>query len=329
MNSLDVVVGLQHGDEGKGKVAKCLSEKNEYDCFVRFNGGPNAGHTIYLDNKKLVLHQIPCGIFKNKPCLISSGCVIDYEKLKEEIKIVEKYVPNVNKLLHLAFNAHLILQKYIEDDINNNKVGTTCSGIGPTYSSKMLRIGKRVCDTLINLKIVDPFIFLQQFNNILMEGAQGFMLDIDYGDYPYVTSSSCIAGAIYQNGIPLHITPIVYGIAKLYDTYVGSKQFQPKKLIFKNLQKIGNEYGATTGRPRQCNWLSLDDLIKAIYVNSVNILIINKCDIIEKLNEFHLFYNNIKLNFRTIGEMKNFIDTTLQKETSVKDIIYSSSPHTI
>ena len=99
--------------------------------------------------------------------------------------------------------------------------------------------------------------------------------------------------------------------------------------IFRKLQKIGNEYGATTGRARQCNWLSLDDLIKAIYVNSVNILIINKCDIIEQLDEFHLFYNDTQISFKTIGEMKNFIDTTLQKETNVKDIIYSSSPHTI
>ena len=234
--NVHVVVGLQHGDEGKGKVSKWLSDEKDYDCYVRFNGGPNAGHTIYVNDEKIVLHQIPCGIFRNKPCLISSGCVIDYEKLKQEIEIVEKYVPNIKNLLHLAFNAHLILPKYIEDDINNNKVGTTCSGIGPTYSSKMLRIGKRVCDTLINLKFVDPFIFLQQFNNILMEGAQGFMLDIDYGDYPYVTSSSCIAGAIYQNGIPLHITPLVYGIAKLYSTKFGLKSCKNISMLLENIK---------------------------------------------------------------------------------------------
>jgi len=141
MNSLDVVVGLQHGDEGKGKVAKCLSEKNEYDCFVRFNGGPSAGHTIYLDNKKLVLHQIPCGILRKKPCLISTSCVVDLDKLKSEAEKLIKLGIDVYQYLYIAYNAHIITKQCIETDKQNNKVGTTLSGIGPTYSAKALRIG--------------------------------------------------------------------------------------------------------------------------------------------------------------------------------------------
>jgi adenylosuccinate synthase len=131
-----VLMGLQHGDEGKGKISKHLSDTGEYDCFVRYNGGPNAGHTIYIKGKQLVLHQIPCGIVNNKPCLISSNCVVDMAKLLKETRLLIEHGIQVYDLLHIAYNVHMITNEAIEEDKKTNVLGTTNSGIGPTYSRK-------------------------------------------------------------------------------------------------------------------------------------------------------------------------------------------------
>lgn len=328
-----VLVGLQHGDEGKGKISYCLSEDNNYDCFVRFNGGPNAGHTIYVNNKKIILHQVPCGIMRNVPCLISSGCVVDLNKLDEEITILKNNGIDVRNNLHIAYNCHVITKTSIEEDSRTNIIGTTNSGIGPTYSKKALRIGTRMYDleNKNNYNLVDPYEFLNKYSNIFMEGAQGYELDIDYGDYPYVTSSSCLSGAIFINGIRPSITPRVIGVCKLYDTYVGTKQFQPNHPIFNKLQVVGNEYGATTGRSRQCNWLNLSNLIEAIKTNDVNKIYINKCDIIEELNVYCLYYRNIVYNFKTIQEMKAYIKDIIVENTKLKreNIFFSHNKHCI
>ena len=331
MKKVTVLVGLQHGDEGKGKISYNLSKQNNYDCYVRFNGGPNAGHTIYVNDEPFVLHQIPCGIVNNVPCLISTCCVIDLKKLENEIQQLKKLNIDVDKLLNISYNCHVITEGNINEDVNSNKIGTTGSGIGPTYSKKALRTGTRICDIdSLPYNVVNPSLFLQKYENIFMEGAQGFELDIDNGDYPYVTSSPCIVGSIFLNGISPDVSPRVLGAAKLYDTYVGSKKFQPNDDIFKLLQKLGNEYGSMTGRSRQCNWLNINKLITSLNVNGVDELYINKCDIIKNLNKFYIIVNDSVIDFKTLDEMKQFIINEINKKCFKKiSIVFSANPKTI
>lgn len=327
---VSVLVGLQHGDEGKGKISKYLSELNAFDCFVRFNGGPNAGHTIYINGEKLVLHQIPCGILQDKPCLISSGCVVDMKKLEEETQMLLDRGIRVYDLLHIAYNAHIITEDAIAEDNRTNRIGTTGSGIGPTYSAKALRTGLRYNKLKKQpYKSVEPFEYLSAFDNIFMEGAQGFELDIDHGKYPFVTSSSCISGAVFLNGITPNTSINVIGIAKLYDTYVGAACFQPVDGIFNTLQEIGGEIGATTGRPRQCNWLNMDNLVKSIKINSVNHIYFNKCDIIEQLDVFKLIHYGNEVEFKSITEMKKYITSVINSQCGLKHIIFSGNPNGI
>lgn len=324
--NVTVLVGLQHGDEGKGKISYNLHKIHPFDCFVRFNGGPNAGHTIYVNGKKIVLHQIPCGILYARPCLISTQCVIDVDKLKTEIDMLLDLDIDVSNLLYFAYNCHLITREYIEQDTRNNIVGTTCSGIGPTYAQKALRQSTRLIDVPdfpYKSNIVDPFMFLRSYDNIFMEGAQGFELDIDHGDYPYVTSSNCITGSIFLNGISPQCIPKSIGVCKLYDTYVGAKKFQPNEDIFEKLKELGNEYGATTGRPRQCNWMNLTKLIKAIQTNNVSTLYINKCDVIEQLDTYKLIEDDYIVSFKTIHQMKEYIQSILSQRTIVTEIVFS------
>lgn len=324
-----VLVGLQHGDEGKGKISKILGELNDYDCYIRFNGGPNAGHTIYHNDKKIVLHQLPCGIINNKEILISTDCVIDISKLIDEIKLLENIgFTNIKKLIHISKFCHVITTENIEKDKHNNKIGTTCSGIGPTYSNKMMRTGKRI-EKSKYYKLVEPFNFLQKFNNVFFEGAQGFELDIDYGDYPYVTSSSCISHAIFKNGGNMNVKCVIYGICKIYDTYVGTKNFgDDTDQDLKRLQVIGDEYGATTNRKRKCNWLNMKKLLYACKINRVNCVYMNKCDIIERLGVYKLYDLGDRLfTFVTYDNMIGYIETILKRYNY--NIIFSGSKNSL
>jgi adenylosuccinate synthase len=323
---ISVLVGLQNGDEGKGKISNYLASQNNYDAYVRFNGGPNAGHTIYVNDTKIVLHQIPCGILQNKYCLISSGCVVDISKLNNEADMLINIGIDVRKYLYIAYNAHIITDECIEIDRKTDRIGTTGSGIGPTYSRKSLRTGLRMCDIETNYNIIEPYQFIFRHKNIFMEGAQGFELDIDNGDYPYVTSSSCITGAIFTNGVHPSISPKVYGVCKLYETYVGAKEFQPDDPIFEDLQQIGYEYGATTGRPRQCNWLDITRLEKAIILNGVTTLYVNKCDVIQNLGAYFVILNGRQKEFSTYDDMIYFVRCHLEERTPVETIIFSGNP---
>jgi adenylosuccinate synthase len=327
--SQDILVGLQHGDEGKGKISKCLADLNNYDCFVRFNGGPNAGHTIIYNGEKIVTHQIPCGILHDKPCLISTDCVVDIIKLKQEILLLENKGIDVRNNLYISNMCHMITEENIIEDSTHNQVGTTCSGIGPTYSKRALRTGYIIQPNSKLYKLVEPFTFLQQFDNkdnrIFFEGAQGFELDINYGDYPYVTSSSCISNAIFLNGGDISKKTYIYGVCKLYDTYVGSKDFGEEGDIDLNrLGIIGEEYGSTTGRRRKCNWLNLKKLIRSCKINNVSTIFVNKCDIIQELGVFKLFDSNEVLQtFNNYDDMIHYIINHL--ELTKYRIIFSSS----
>ncbi len=338
--SIDLLLGLQWGDEGKGKIVDVLTSK--YKIIARFQGGPNAGHTLVFNNKKHVLHTIPSGIFhENKINIIGNGVVIDPVILKNELKNLELEGINYNKSLLISRKAHLILPTHrlidaaSEKSKGKNKIGSTLKGIGPTYMDKTGRNGFRVGDLenenwnekyselklkhqkLINfynvdldynfdelekeffkaleilksLKFIDSEEFIHQEqdkgSSILAEGAQGSLLDIDFGTYPYVTSSNTTAaGACTGLGVSPNSIKEVFGIFKAYTTRVGSGPF-PTELFDSDgerMSKIGNEFGATTGRPRRCGWLDLVALKYSCKINGVTKLMMMKSDVLSGFN---------------------------------------------
>jgi len=338
--SIDLLLGLQWGDEGKGKIVDVLTSK--YKIIARFQGGPNAGHTLVFNNKKHVLHTIPSGIFhENKINIIGNGVVIDPVILKNELKNLELEGIDYNQSLLISRKAHLILPTHrlidaaSEKSKGKNKIGSTLKGIGPTYMDKTGRNGFRVGDLenenwnekyselkskhqkLINfynvdldynfdelekefyealeilkgLKFIDSEEFIHQEqdkgSSILAEGAQGSLLDIDFGTYPYVTSSNTTAaGACTGLGVSPNSIKEVFGIFKAYTTRVGSGPF-PTELFDSDgerMSKIGNEFGATTGRPRRCGWLDLVALKYSCKINGVTKLMMMKSDVLSGFN---------------------------------------------
>lgn len=331
---VDVLLGLQWGDEGKGKIVDVLAPK--YDVVARFQGGPNAGHTLEFDGIKHVLHQIPSGIFrKTTKNVIGNGVVLDPIVFKTEIEKLEKFKLDVKENLFISKKAtliiptHRLLDQAYELAKGVNKIGSTLKGIGPSYQDKIGRQGLRVGDVLsanfsekfkkltdIHFEILkshniqfdwaaleQQFLgavnFLKQFklidseyfinaelkagSSILAEGAQGSLLDIDFGSYPFVTSSSTVtAGACTGLGVaPKHIGE-VYGIFKAYSTRVGSGPF-PTELLDEEgerMRKQGNEFGSTTGRPRRCGWIDLPSLKYSIMINGVTQLLMMKADVL-------------------------------------------------
>jgi adenylosuccinate synthase len=334
MTKTDVILGLQWGDEGKGKIVDVLSP--EYDIIARFQGGPNAGHTLEFNGIKHVLHNIPSGIFReNTINIIGNGVVLDPVIFKKEIEALEKMnidpVKNllVSRKAHLIMPSHRILDAASEKSKGKTKIGSTLKGIGPTYMDKTGRNGLRVGDIEGDLKArydqllekhkqllgmydydydfsadekqwfesietLKRFTFIDsehEINNylrngqkVLAEGAQGTLLDIDFGSYPYVTSSNTIcAGTCTGLGIAPSSIGEVMGIFKAYCTRVGSGPF-PSELFDEsgeNLRKIGNEFGSTTGRPRRCGWIDLVALKYAIMLNGVTQLIMTKTDVLD------------------------------------------------
>ena len=330
----DVLLGLQWGDEGKGKVVDVLTPR--YDAVARFQGGPNAGHTLEFEGKKYVLRSIPSGVFQNENAnFIGSGVVLDPLLFADEAKALEKSGVDLKKILRISKKAHLILPTHRRLDAANEalkgagKIGTTGKGIGPTYTDKISRNGLRVGDLLHDfdakyaaakarhirmledlggdtdvdelekqwLEAVEylkeyPLIdseyeinaLLDQGKSVLCEGAQGTMLDVDYGSYPFVTSSNTIsAGACTGLGLAPRRIGDVYGIFKAYCTRVGSGPF-PTELFDETGQKLrdlGHEYGAVTGRERRCGWIDLVALRYAIMVNGVTKLIMMKSDVLD------------------------------------------------
>lgn len=350
-NTCDIIVGLQHGDEGKGKVAHALLKQNEYDYCIRYNGGPNAGHTIHLSpEKSITLHQLPCGVLTKVPSIIGANCVIDLTRLEAEINEVENALPElkgIKQRLYLAHNAHLILHTHIEREYERDidVIGTTKRGIGPCYGDKASRTGLRVIANkdvvkMLKLKIINIYeYFLENKSpsHILFEGAQGFQLDIDWGDYPYVTSSVVNSYGVYSCGVPKLRVKDIIGCAKIYDTYVGYKKFQNEETeetennrLFNLIGLQGKEEGSTTGRKRQVNWLNLDELKKALLINNCNYVVINKCDIIKMCNNNkgtnNLYENNELNNFDNIEEMKDYIYYFIKEINKEMNIIYSESP---
>jgi adenylosuccinate synthase len=335
MNKVDVIIGLQHGDEAKAKCAYsiCQQNKNYYNYVVRFNGGPNAGHTIYHQGKKFVTHQVPVGVFFDIPSIIGPCSVVDLGKLEKEVDELSKFLgKDISNLILIDKRAHMITSSHIESDSDGSTIGSTKSGIAYAYGDKYLRNGIRYESSVYGFTCIDTYkLFHEDKVNLLFEGAQGWGLDIDFGDYPYVTSSHCGIAGVIASGINHHMIGTVYGIAKIYETYVGSKEFQPlENDELPKFQEVGQEIGSTTGRKRQCNYLNLDTLIPAIKINGVTNIIFNKIDIVQQLNIFKLIYKNEIKIFDSLSDMQSFIYDILENDIDYfVHIFYSGNPHTI
>jgi adenylosuccinate synthase len=329
----DVIVDLQAGDTGKGKVAHSLCKSGNYTHVVRYNGGGNAGHTIFHNGEKFVTHFIPCGVFYGIKSIIGPGCVVNVSKLFEEIRTLEEGGIQVSNYLFIDKRVHLITDEHITEDSKDIKIGTTKTGNGPCYRDKYFRKGTRAQDFgFPQGMVIDIY---EEFHGskrvaILFEGAQGFELDIDWGDYPYVTSSHCTVGSAILNGVPPQAIRNVYGIAKAYRTYVGQKDFEGDSSFFKLIRESGEEFGATTGRPRQINWIDINDLAKAININGVTHLIINKIDVLDSVGVFKAIVNGVEKDYNTISEMQESILDELVLLTNKKfDITFSTTPYAI
>jgi adenylosuccinate synthase len=332
----DVIVDLQYGDCGKGKVTHHLCNNEKYTHVIRYNGGCNAGHTIYHHGNKFITHHIPAGVFFNIKSIIGPGCVVRPSQFFKELRELRKGGVDTEGLVFIAKNAHIITDEHMEEDNKDTKIGTTKRGNGPAYRDKYGRTGLRA-EQVPELKpyLIDIYEELHEKSVdpvILFEGAQGFGLDIDWGDYPYVTSSNCITAAALMNGIPPQTVRNIWGVAKIYETYVGTKEFQPKEKIFQEIQEVGQEFGATTGRKRQVNWMNLNFLKKAININGVTHLVFNKVDVLEKVGRNALYENNTIKRFDTTNDMCDVIEASIfsdRKCNYVKEIFFSSTPYSI
>ena len=360
----DILLGLQWGDEGKGKIVDVLTP--QYDIVTRFQGGPNAGHTIEFDNKKFILHTIPSGIFNEDTInVIGNGVIIDPFVFNQELeKLESNQISFENNLLiskkaHLILPTHRVLDAMYEQSKGKAKIGSTLKGIGPTYTDKTARLGIRIgniersdfyekynelkqkhllliksfgfdhathkiegltieeyeqkwfdaLEIMKSIKKIDSEYYINQsLNNnktVLAEGAQGTMLDIDFGTYPYVTSSNTVAAGVCTGmGIAPSKIGEVYGIFKAYCTRVGGGPF-PTELLNDQGQKLrdeGREYGSTTGRPRRCGWIDLAALKYAVMLNGVTKLCMTKADV---LNSFKTI--NAGISYKFEGRLIDYI----------------------
>ena len=372
-----VVVGSQWGDEGKGKIVDVLTQ--DYDIIARFQGGPNAGHTLEFDGIKHVLHTIPSGIFhKNAINIVGNGVVIDPIIFKKEIDALNMMEMDLTKKLLLSKKAHLILPTHkildaaSEKAKGKSKIGSTLKGIGPTYMDKTGRNGLRVGDisssefknrynklvakhsrmldndfmdfdldslekewfegieVLKSFTHIDSEHYLHQAQKegkkILAEGAQGTLLDIDFGSYPFVTSSNTIsAGACTGLGIAPNKIGDVFGIFKAYCTRVGSGPF-PTELfdeVGEFIGKVGNEFGATTGRKRRCGWIDIPALKYAIAINGVTKLMMMKADVLSNLENIHVCthykYNGELIDYLPFDTSEDTIEPVYKELAAWKD----------
>ncbi len=358
-----IVVGMQWGDEGKGKIVDLLSEKA--DIIARYAGGANAGHTVVIDSKKFILHLIPTGVLNPKKiCIIGNGVAFDLQLFFLELEELQSKGIKVEKRIFISKNAHLVMpyhkdmERIEEGKRGNSKIGTTLKGIGPAYLDKIGRRGLRLIDLFDekvfrskieeNIKdkssclnslsekelsslwehclsfleyknrvaplMIDTASFLnkaiKQGKDILFEGAQGTLLDVDFGTYPYVTSSNTTAGGACTGlGVPPTSIDEVIGVSKAYTTRVGNGPFptELKDETGKYLQEKGNEFGATTGRPRRCGWLDLLILRYAVMINGIKKIALTKLDVLDELDTIKVC-TGYKYKGKTLKEFSNEVE---------------------
>jgi adenylosuccinate synthase len=306
MNGL--IVGLQYGDEGKGRVSAWAM--TAYDWNVRFNGGPNAGHTVYHNGVKYALHHLPAGSVMGKKIALDAGMVINFDKLRDECKEIGIKVSD----LYISENAHIIGPQHLEQDSDGSGIGSTKRGIAYAYSDKALRKGLRFkdhksFDMLNTYKGLPPIVGNE---SALYESAQGVMIDVNYGHYPYVTSSSVFPSVIHN--IDERI-----GVMKAYTSRVGDGP--PNYEQVEELTVAGDEYGTTTGRPRKCTWLIVDEVKYAISLLDPDQVIVTKLDILKDM-DINVWNNGKLINVGSLDNYKNFLLDTFPRIT-----YFSESPH--
>lgn len=316
----DVIVDLQAGDTGKGKVAHHLLKTGAYNLVLRYNGGSNAGHTVYHNGQKIVTHQVPMGALFGITSVIGMGCVVNIPELVKEIRMLNSLGFYTEGRIKVDKRAHVVTESHLQADSNESKIGTTRRGIGPAYVDKYARTGTRIGD--MDLSSITDFTVCDIYElfhvnpvkySVLCEGAQGFQIDIDWGDYPYVTSSHCTVGSAILNGIPPQRIRKIIGTMKAYETYSGSKTsfMDDTDEDLKKLQEAGNEFGATTGRARKTRWLDMDGIIKAISINGITEVVINKYDILETVGRFKYAFNGKVHKCYDFIEFRETIDNIL------------------
>lgn len=338
VENVDVVYGAAYGDEGKGKITHFLANrKNQdgssyYNFVARWAGGSNAGHTIYHEGRKFATHIVPSGVFFGITSVIGPGCVVNLDSFYKEVNElqaggIDTFLIKVHPCAHIVTDEHIV-----EDKAKlAGKLGTTSQGIAPAYRDKYARVGLLAKDSTLD----KSFLFNEEmFGNILCEGAQGYHLDINYGNYPYVTSSETLPYAACSLGFSPRKIRNIYGCAKIYDTRSGEDPLFPASLLqnetLLKIADLGKEYGVTTGRRRKVNWLNLDKLIEAVKIGGATHLVINKCDILQEIGVFCLRYDNTLIQFENLQEMQNFISDTLHKKCAdIKHVYFSSNPETI
>jgi len=312
VNYVDVVADLSWGDTGKGKIVSALVKRNNYDFVCRWAGGNNAGHTVFLKGRKYKTHLVPSGIFHGVRSIIGPACVVHPDSLKAELKYLEDNGFDTS-LVKVSPRAHIVLDKHITEDKKKlaKKLGTTSKGIAPCYSDKMARTSWQAKDLLPEELLWDE----KLYGNVLCEGAQGFYLDIDHGNYPYVTSSTTLPYGACSLGFPPQKIRKIWGTCKVYDTRSGVDPLFPQELLedpeLSELGELGEEYGVTTGRRRIVNWLNLDMLSNAVRISGATELVLNKMDILTKLGTFKLQHEGELKEFKKWEGFRGYISDAL------------------
>jgi len=331
INKVDICCGLAWGDEAKGKIVSQLAKNNVYDFVCRWNGGNNAGHTVYVEKQKYKTHLIPSGIFYNVKSIIGPDCVVNIKAFFEEVEYLKKNGFDT-ELIKISPKAHIVTDKHIQQDINelNKEQGTTKRGIAPCYSDKYKRVGIQA----INIPELKEYLWNGElYGNVLCEGAQGFWLDINEGNYPYTTSSVTLPYSACSLGFSPKLIDNIYGAVKIYDTRSGIDPMFPDELLddteLIKIGDLGEEYGVTTNRRRKVNWLNLNKLVYAINVSGVNILLISKIDILERANIFKLYYDDTIISFINLNDMKEYISIKVRSECPyISSVEFSNNPYT-
>ena len=326
---VDIVYGMAWGDEGKGKVSSCLARDGNYDFVCRWAGGPNAGHTVYVDGEKYKTHHIPSGVFFGIPSIIGPGCVVNPKKFFEELNYLDSHGFNT-KLIKVSPRAHIIQNSHVNNDKNKlaSKLGTTGNGIAPCYSAKAGRTGILAKDVLPPAFLWDEVLY----GNILCEGAQGVWLDMDWGEYPYVTSSNTLPYAACSLGFPISKVREVVGVAKAYDTRSGEDPLFPETLFddpeLSKIGEVGAEFGVTTGRRRKVNWLNFDLLKRSAEITGPTQIIFNKVDVLEEVGTYKLIEDEKIVEFENWDTMSKYISEALV-DLGSHSIYFSRDPEEI
>ena len=334
VENVDICCGLSWGDEAKGKLVAELLKKSRYDFVCRWSGGSNAGHTVYFNGNKYHTHIIPSGVFYGVYSIIGPDCYLNIEDFMNEISYLNDNGFDTS-IVKISPRTHIISNEHKQEDLlkYKEKQGTTGKGIAPCARDKYGRVGKMFKDILEDHMYLKCYLWDEYlYGDILCEGAQGFWLDINYGNYPYITSSTTLPYSACSLGFPPQRIRNIYGAAKIYDTRVGIDPDFPDSLLedktLNEIALVGNEFGTTTGRARKVNWLDTDRLVDAINISGCTHIIISKTDVLEQVGKFRIL--NSDMEYRDLDELQKVINEILMPSCPLlKRIVYSNSADSV